>query len=107
MELKDRLKQLRLENDMLQKETAAKLGLQRSTYVNYENGYREPDLETIKKIANYYDCTIDYLLGMTEIRNSDEKQEFTFAMEYMKNNRITVKQLKALIHLVKTFEIDK
>jgi transcriptional regulator with XRE-family HTH domain len=107
MELHYRLKQLREENNLLQREIAEKLNMPRSTYVNYENGSREPDVETIKKIANYYNCTIDYLLGMTEIRNSDEKQEFTFAMEYMKNNRITVKQLKALIHLVKTFENDK
>jgi transcriptional regulator with XRE-family HTH domain len=104
MDFYKRLKQLRKDTGKLQKEIAKDLGLARSTYVGYETGYREPDLETIKKIAEYYNCSIDYLLGMTNIKNNDEKKEYIIAVEYMKNNKITLKQLEKIISLIRTFE---
>lgn len=46
----------------------------------YEKGKREPDIETIKQIANFFGVTIDYLLGKTDIRNYDkDEQDFHFA----------------------------
>lgn len=33
----------------------------------YEKGKREPDIESLKQIANYFNCSIDYLLGKTDI----------------------------------------
>ena len=35
----------------------------------YEKGKREPDIETLKLFADYFNCSVDYLLGKTEIRN--------------------------------------
>lgn len=46
----------------------------------YEKGKREPDIESLKQIANYFNCSIDYLLGKTDKRNYDkDEQEFRFA----------------------------
>lgn len=35
----------------------------------YEKGKREPDIETLKQFAEYFNCSVDYLLGETDVRN--------------------------------------
>ncbi|MEC2197805.1 helix-turn-helix transcriptional regulator [Bacillus subtilis] len=62
MNFSTKLKKLRLEKKMKQQEVADKLGIARTTYASYEQGKREPDHETLIKIAEYYDVTIDFLL---------------------------------------------
>lgn len=46
-----------------QQEVAAYLGISRQAYSNYEAGKREPDFETLLKLGEYFDCSVDYLLG--------------------------------------------
>ena len=48
------------------KEAAAKLEMPYTTYVNYEKGTREPNSETLIKLAKFFDTSIDYLLGKSE-----------------------------------------
>ncbi|UKS25059.1 helix-turn-helix domain-containing protein [Paenibacillus sp. HWE-109] len=57
---------LREKTGLTQKDLATKLGIARTTYSGYENGAREPDLETLKRIADYFDVTLDYLLNGEE-----------------------------------------
>ncbi|WP_368488300.1 helix-turn-helix domain-containing protein [Clostridium sp. BJN0013] len=71
--LSDRLKKLRNENNLLQKEIAEKLKITTSAYGFYEQGKRTPDTETLNKIAEFYNVSIDYLLGRTNIRDSVDK----------------------------------
>ena len=59
----NKLRELRLANNMSMKQAAAALGLPYTTYVNYEKGEREPNSETLIMIANYYNVSIDYLIG--------------------------------------------
>lgn len=54
---------------MSQAELAEKLGVSQQTISKYERGTREPDNETLAKLAEIFDCSIDYLLGKTDIRN--------------------------------------
>lgn len=74
MELKDRLRELResivLEDGKKcsQKQFAEIIGVKQNNYNNWENG-REPNLQTLIKIADYYGVTLDYLVG-----HSDYKQ---------------------------------
>lgn len=58
-----RLRQLRKEDNLTQKELAAKLGLAFSTISMYERGIREPDFETTEAIADYFNVSMDFLLG--------------------------------------------
>jgi len=69
MDLKDRLRILREEIGLTQKELAEKMNIAKTTYNNYETGKREPDKETLKRFAAFFDCSIDYLLGFSDIRN--------------------------------------
>lgn len=48
------------------------LNVKRQTYSAYERGISTPDAITLDKLANFFDCTIDYLLGRGEKSNSDE-----------------------------------
>lgn len=57
------LKFLRNQSGETQAELANFLGITRAAYTNIENGKREPDYDTIKKLANHFSVTIDYLLG--------------------------------------------
>ena len=54
---------LRIERGFTQAELAKKLNISRSTIGMYETGSREPDYETLEKIADFFNVDIDYLMG--------------------------------------------
>jgi transcriptional regulator with XRE-family HTH domain len=68
--LGDRLKMLRTEKRMTQYELAKELNMARSTYAQYEVNRRQPEIDTLKKLADYFNVTTDYLLGRTEYRSA-------------------------------------
>lgn len=59
-------KRLRSSSGLTQAEMAEKLRISRSTIGMYETGAREPDFETLEKIADFFNVDIDYLLGRTD-----------------------------------------
>lgn len=59
----EHLKELRKERGLLQRDVAAYLGVDRTTYLKYENGTNEPDIEIIKKLSSFFGVSVDYLLG--------------------------------------------
>ncbi|WP_409370291.1 helix-turn-helix domain-containing protein [Lysinibacillus sp. 38-6] len=61
-----RLKYLRKSNNKTQQDIADILGITRPAYTAYEQGKRNPDYEILEKIADYYNVSIDYLLGRTD-----------------------------------------
>ena len=60
------LKIIREQHGKLQKDVAADLGIGLSTFSQYETGKREPDNKTLIKLADYFGCSTDYLLGRTD-----------------------------------------
>ena len=66
---RERLKMLR-GNKRLQ-DVAQDLGISRVTLGYYESGERKPDIEILLRIANYYNVSCDYLLGLTETQSLD------------------------------------
>ena len=61
-----RLKDLREDNDLKQKEIAAFLGIDQRVYSNYETGKREIPVHLLLKLAEYYQTSTDYILGLTD-----------------------------------------
>lgn len=57
------LKMLRLQHGLTQQELAEHLELSPVTISGYELGRREPSIEMLERIADYFDVTVDYLLG--------------------------------------------
>lgn len=66
--LPQRLKELRVEREKTQQDIADVLGITRPAYTAYESGNRQPDYETLNKLAELYNSTTDYLLGRSDIR---------------------------------------
>lgn len=58
-----RLRELRKEKDKTQVELASILGVSRQVYANYENGINEPSIDILIALANYFECSIDYLVS--------------------------------------------
>lgn len=58
-----RLKELRKEKNITQEELAKILNTQQRTYSGYEIGRSEPTIETLTKLADYYNVSLDYLVG--------------------------------------------
>ncbi|MBD8522387.1 helix-turn-helix domain-containing protein [Lysinibacillus fusiformis] len=69
-----RLKYLRKSNNKTQQDIADILGITRPAYTAYEQGKRNPDYEILEKIADYYNVSIDYLLGRTDNKDALHKQ---------------------------------
>ena len=61
-----RLKQLREQKNISQQKLAIALAMNQNTISRYETGEREADYSTLIKIADYFDVSIDYLLGLTD-----------------------------------------
>lgn len=61
-----RLKSLRSKTGKNQADIAKSIGISRARYSHYENNHVEPDIDLIRKLANLYDVSIDYLLGNTD-----------------------------------------
>lgn len=58
-----RLKDLRLKKGLTQTELGKKLGVKQSTFTNWENGKREPNFETLIKLADLLEVSVDWLFG--------------------------------------------
>ena len=59
------LKDLRLSKKLSQQQLALRLDLSQQTIYKYENGITEPDIATLIKLANYFNTSVDYLIGNT------------------------------------------
>ncbi|MBQ3490539.1 MAG: helix-turn-helix domain-containing protein [Clostridia bacterium] len=69
----NRIKQLREDRDLRQIDVAEKTGIDQRSLSNYENGKTNPDSYNIIKLAEFFDVTCDYLLGVTDINLKNAK----------------------------------
>ena len=65
LELRLRIRDLREDNDMNQAEMAKLLGVSQQTYSRYESHVTDIPLESLIWLAEYYNTSVDYLLGIT------------------------------------------
>lgn len=103
-----RLRELRNSRKVSQQELADLLGISKSSVNMYERGEREPGLDTLEAIADYFNVDMDYLMGKTsEIKAFDE----IFSTEilakesevYKAINDCFGKQTVELVHLFNSF----
>ena len=60
----EKLKEVRIESGLNQKQVALKLGISTTCYAGYEQGYRQPDLKMLTKICLLFNVSADFLLGI-------------------------------------------
>lgn len=66
-----RIKDIREDSDLTQKDIADYLHIKQNTYSQYETGHRQIPIEFLIALARYYNTSTDYLLGLT-----DEKRPY-------------------------------
>ena len=72
--MKNRIRELREEAGLKQGELASILGIKQNTLSTWETGRYEPDNEMLRKIADYFDVTTDYVLGRSPLRKMHTPQ---------------------------------
>lgn len=100
--LSKRLKELRILNDLYQKDVAKKIGITESGYGYYEQGKRIPDSIMLNKLATLYKVTTDYLLGNTNIKNNTEQQPLDEELQSLLNDPETLVAFKDFQNLKDT-----
>ena len=69
-----RLKDIREDRDLTQREVAEHLHIRQNTYSQYEIGVLNYPLDVVVKLADFYGVSVDYLLGRTEIKMPHPKK---------------------------------
>ena len=72
-----RIKDLREDNDKLQKDIANLLGISQQYYSEYENGKRTIPIQHLITLANYYNTSIDYIVGLSDLKKKENKLTFS------------------------------
>lgn len=96
----ERLKELRTEFNISQQQLANVIGVSQQSINKYENHNVEPDIETLKAMADYFNVSIDYLVGYEkEIKDSENSAELLRIFNLMTNEqqKIYLEQGKAFI----------
>ncbi|CDQ41470.1 XRE family transcriptional regulator [Virgibacillus sp. CM-4] len=71
-----RMRHLRERENLSQLQLAKKLNIPNQSISNYERGFRNPDYETLNKIADFFEVTTDYLLGRSDQPHMTEDEAF-------------------------------
>lgn len=100
--LGDKLYELRHSKNMSQEEIATKFYLKRNTWCQYECNIRRPDIDLLKQIANYFNISIDYLLGTTELKYDPKDPILTNIISIYQELSKDEKQY--FINYIKTFK---
>lgn len=103
----NRIKNLREELNMTQQELADKLEGAKSTIAMYEKGDRKPSLEVLVKLSEIFNCSIDYILCKSNIRNPEKQEDplglaqIGFSMkDYVPPTDAQKEQIKSLIEVI-------
>ena len=81
MELKDKLKKLRIQHNMTQEEVAERLGFSAQTVSKWERGISYPDITLLPKIAKMFRCSIDSLFNMQSYWDEEHEKELLEKLE--------------------------
>ena len=78
-----KIKRLRDERGIKQSEIASYLGISPQSYSAYENG-REPDYEKLLLLSTFYDVSVDYLLGLSDVPKAQTDKELAAENQYLR-----------------------
>jgi len=69
MNFPTRLKQLRTEKKLTQEQLGEKINVTKVSISGYENGNRKPDMDTLQNLAAFFQVSVDFLLGNSDLRS--------------------------------------
>ena len=89
-----RLRELRVAARLRQKDLADAVGVAQTTIANYEQGARFPDESNLRRIADHFSVSLDYLMGRTEVNLFDQDGQYPNA--YLREERETLTPMSPL-----------
>lgn len=96
--LGDKLKELRLSKKLTQKQIAEYLGINQTSYGDYEHGFYEPSITNLKKLARFYRISIDYLLDYSSSKlDVDFLKARIKELDIEQKEELLIKILEAII----------
>lgn len=106
MSLGNRIKGLRENNNISQKELGEGIGVSDVMISMYEQGKKNPSLPTMTKLSEYFGVTTDYLLGIEPLEN-DEIPMYMSLAKNAQENGISLDDIKLAIETIKQIRGDK
>ena len=94
----NRLRELRVERELLQSDIAKLMNKSERTVGFYETGERDMNTETLAILANFFNVSIDYLLGKSDIRNPEKADldKLQIGLSAKDYSNITDEQIKQI-----------
>ena len=115
-----RIKKMRNEKGLTQEQLAHKFNLSKETFCHYEKERRKPPIDIISDLADFFDTSIDYMMGRTDKRYGINKDEVSPEMlkmirelkikdievlNYVKNQGFTAEEIKRYIDALKELRL--
>jgi len=76
MDFRERIKVLRSEKRISQAQLAVAFNKSESAIRTWETGRNKPDADTLIQLSQYFECSVDYLLGLSDFKNEEKRKEF-------------------------------
>lgn len=105
-----KLKILREERGLSQQAFATRMGISQSTVGMWESGKREPNFNTVQKIADFFNVSVDYLLGRSEdtaLNEALSKEEFALFGEIRDLTTAEKEDVLSFIRFTKSKRTDE
>lgn len=97
----NRLRELRIEKGLLQSDIAKIINKSERTVGFYETGERDMGTETLSKLSDFFNVSIDYILGKTDMRNIEDDFKFAYHKETEGLSEEEIKEALEFYKLVK------
>lgn len=92
------LKKLRKEKKFTQEDVAKGLGIARTTYSGYERGTSEPDIEGLRRIADFFGVSVEFLLNTNKVHSQLNNKESDFSLPESEYDRV-IKEVEEKYHV--------
>lgn len=105
--VKNRLKNLREEKGVIQKDLAAIFNLTRATIASYETGKSMPSIDVVLKYADYFNCSTDYILGRTDYKDFSYREDNEIKILHEKDFNVQEAAIELLKQTLDKLESNK
>lgn len=105
--VKNRLKGLREEKNITQKDLAEIFNLTRATIASYETGKSMPSIDVVLKYADYFNCSTDYILGRTNYKELSYTNDEEIKILHDKDSEIKEAAMELLKQTLDKLEAKK
>ncbi len=88
MDIANVLKSMRIESGLTQQELSARLNIAQATIACYENGQRVPYISSLVAYADFFDCTLDYIVGRADEFGNRTKNADARASDHLSDGEL-------------------